>query len=132
VCGSVPAADSGTIRTVTTTHAFVGLPVADYGAAYPWYARLFGRRADMFPHDTEAVWQLTPSCSIYVVQDPERAGRGLITLALDDLDAHEGRLREVGIAFDTQAGGSTPRRLVVKDVDGNMLTFFQDIAQSGA
>jgi catechol 2,3-dioxygenase-like lactoylglutathione lyase family enzyme len=117
---------------VPITHAFAGLPVADYGVAYAWYERLFGRSGDMFPHDTEAVWRLTPSCSIYVVQDPERAGRGLVALALDDLDAHEGRLHEAGIAFDAQADGSTPRRLVVKDGDGNTLTFFQDAAQSGA
>ena len=59
------------------------------------------------------------------------AGRGLVTVAIDDLDAHEGRLREAGIAFDVQAEGSTPRRLVVEDGDGNMLTFFRDPAQSG-
>jgi catechol 2,3-dioxygenase-like lactoylglutathione lyase family enzyme len=117
---------------VAITHAFAGLPVADYAAAYDWYARLLGRPANMFPHDGEAVWLLTPSCSIYVVQDPERAGRGLVTLAIGDLDAHEQRLREAGLAFDERADGSSPRRLVVKDVDGNTLTFFQDAGQSGA
>ena len=114
------------------THTFAGLRVADYAAAYDWYARLLGRPADMFPHDSEAVWRLTPSCSIYVVQDPGRAGRGLVTLALDDLDAHERRLRETGLAFAEQVDGSAPRRLVVKDVDGNTLTFFQDPAPPGA
>jgi glyoxylase I family protein len=111
---------------MATTHVFAGLAVADYGAAYAWYARLFGRRADMFPHDMEAVWRFSPSCSIYVVHDPKRAGRGLVTVAIDDLAAHEGRLREAGIAFDLQAEGSTPRRLVVEDADGNTLTFFRD------
>jgi glyoxylase I family protein len=114
---------------VAITRTFAGLPVADYTAAYDCYARLLGRPGDMFPHDREAVWRLTPSCSIYVVQDPERAGRGLVTLALDDLDAHERRLREVGLAFAEQVDGSAPRRLVVTDVDGNTLTFFQDLVQ---
>ena len=86
----------------------------------------------MFPHDREAVWRLTPSCSIYVVQDPERAGRALITIALDDLDLHERRLREAGLAFAELTDRSAPRRLVVNDVDGNTLTFFQDPAQPDA
>lgn len=116
---------------MATTHAFAGLAVADYTAAYSWYARLFERPADMFPHDTEAVWRLSSSCSIYIVQDAERAGHGLVALAVDDLEAHERRLREAGIAFDAHADGSTPRRLVVEDGDGNTLTFFQDPAQSG-
>ena len=129
---NVTRADWGTIQTVAITHTFAGLPVADYTAAYAWYARLLGRPADMFPHDREAVWRLTPSCSVYVVQDPERAGRGLVALALDDLDAHERRLREVELAFAEQADGSAPRRLVLKDVDGNTLTFFQDPAAAPA
>jgi catechol 2,3-dioxygenase-like lactoylglutathione lyase family enzyme len=102
--------------------------VADYAPAFAWYARLFGRQPDMSPHATEAVWRLTSTCSIYVVQDQKRAGRGLITLAVDDLDAHEGHLREAGIAFETQADGNAPRRLVVNDGDGNTLTFFEDPA----
>ena len=114
------------------TCTFAGLPVADYAAAYEWYVHLFGRAADIFPHETEAVWRLTPSGAIYVVQDPERAGSGLLTVALDDLDAHERRLRQVGLAFAELTAGDAPRRLVVNDLDGNTLTFFQDPAQSSA
>jgi glyoxylase I family protein len=125
------AARSCTIETVVPTHVFAGLPVADYGAAHAWYARLFGRQPDMTPHDTEAVWRLTSCCSVYVVQDTERAGRGLVTLAVNDLDAHERRLREAGIGFDVQADGNAPRRVVVRDGDGNTVTFFHDPAESG-
>jgi hypothetical protein len=112
-------------------HAFVGLPIADYAAAYGWYVRLLGRPADMLPHAREAVWRVTPNGSIYVVEDSERAGRGLVTLALDDLDAYESRLRDAGIAYTDQVEGAAPRRLMVKDVDGNALTFFQTPAQPG-
>jgi catechol 2,3-dioxygenase-like lactoylglutathione lyase family enzyme len=105
--------------------------VADYQAAYECYLDLLGRTADMFPHDTEAVWRLTPNGAIYVVQDPERAGSGLLTVVLDDLDAHERRLRETGLAFAELATGAAHRRLVVEDPDGNTLTFFQDPAQPG-
>jgi catechol 2,3-dioxygenase-like lactoylglutathione lyase family enzyme len=117
---------------MTGAHVFAGLPVADYAAAYDWYVLLLGRPADMCPHDSEAVWQLAPGGSIYVVEDAERAGSGLLTVALDDLEAQEARLRAVGVAATEQSHGPAPRRLVVKDVDGNTLTFFQDPAGSGA
>jgi catechol 2,3-dioxygenase-like lactoylglutathione lyase family enzyme len=116
---------------VTVTHIFVGLPVANYAVAYDWYVVLHGRPADMFPRDNEAVWRLAREGSIYVVQDARRAGNGLVTIAFDDLDAHEARLRAVGVAFTEQTDGSAPRCLVFKDVDGNTLKFFQDPAQSG-
>jgi hypothetical protein len=117
---------------VAITHTFAGLPVADYTAAHDWYMRLLGREADMFPHDRECVWRLTPTSSIYVAQDPERAGNALLTVALDDLDAHERWLREAGLKFGEEADGSAPRRLVVTDIDGNRLAFFQDPSPSEA
>jgi hypothetical protein len=80
----------------------------------------------MFPHEKECVWRLTPTSSIYVAQDSDRAGSALVTLALDDLDDHERRLREAGFAITEEARGAAPRRLVVRDIDGNRLVFFQD------
>jgi hypothetical protein len=70
------------------THTFAGVPVAEYSTAYDWYVRLLGREADIFPHNRESVWHLTQTSSIYVAQDPERAGTALVTLGLDDLDDH--------------------------------------------
>ena len=111
---------------------FAGLAVTEYAAAYEWYVRLLGRGADMFPHEKESVWRLTPTSSIYVVEDQERAGSSLVTLALDDLDAYERRLRDGEIPFTEETDGGAPRRLVVRDSDGNTLTFFQNPAPPGA
>jgi hypothetical protein len=86
----------------------------------------------MFPHESECVWRLTPTSSIYVAQDPQRAGNAVVTLALEDLDAHERRLHEAGFAFAEEASGTAPRRLVVSDIDGNRLAFFQDPSSTGA
>jgi hypothetical protein len=84
---STPAYDSsdtGQNPTVKVTHTFGGVAVGDFAAAYDWYVHLFGRVADMSPHDREAVWRLTPTASVYVVQDGEHAGHALLTLAVDD------------------------------------------------
>ncbi len=89
--------DAGQNSAVEVTHTFGGVAVTDFAATYKWYARLFGRAADMFPHDGEAVWRLTPAASVYVVHDAERAGHALLTLAVDDLDACASHLRENGL-----------------------------------
>jgi catechol 2,3-dioxygenase-like lactoylglutathione lyase family enzyme len=117
-------------QAVAVTHTFAGLPVNEYTTAYDWYVRLLGRPANMFPHEGEAVWRLTPTASLYVVQDSERAGSGLVALAFDDLDAQRRRLAADGLAFTEQAGGATPRRLVLRDADGNSVTFFHDPSQA--
>ena len=111
---------------MVVSFVFAGVAVADFAAAYEWYVRLLGRGADMFPHERESVWRLTPTGSIYVVEDRERAGSSLLTLALDDLDACERRLRDGEFSFSEETDGGAPRRLVVRDNDGNRLTFFQN------
>ena len=116
---------------MAVSFTFAGLAVADFAAAYDWYVRLFGREADMFPHEKESVWRLTPTSSVYVDEDRERAGNALVTLALRDLDAYERRLRAGGFTFTEEVDENAPRRLVVRDVDRNTLTFFQDPALPG-
>jgi catechol 2,3-dioxygenase-like lactoylglutathione lyase family enzyme len=113
---------------VAFTHAFAGIAVSDYAAAYGWYVRLFGRAADMFPQDAEAVWRLTAGSSVYVVGDAERAGYGLVTLASADLDGLANRLQADGLVFTWDRGGDAPVRLIVDDDDGNRIVFFQDPA----
>lgn len=113
------------------THAFAGVPVSDFSAAYEWYARLFGRAADTFPRDGEAVWRLTSSSSVYVVGDRGRAGNGLLTLAVADLDLQAGRLRAAGLALTEQSAGGAPRRVMITDDDGNTITFFEDPGKEG-
>src|SRR4051794_13493549 len=110
------------------THAFAGVAVSDYAEAYKWYVRLFGREADMYPHDREAVWRLTTSGSVFVVGDVERAGNALLTLATDDLAAFANRLHVDGLAFTRDAAGDAPASLTVSDDDGNRIKFFQDPA----
>jgi catechol 2,3-dioxygenase-like lactoylglutathione lyase family enzyme len=113
---------------VEVTHTFGGVAVTDFAAAYQWFMRLFGRTADMFPHEGEAVWRFTPTASVYVVHDAERAGHALLTLAVDDLDAYARHLRENGLAYNEHSDGGAPRRLLVKDDDGNTIALFQDPA----
>ena len=110
------------------TYLFAGLPVTDLRAASAWYEQVLGGPADAFPHPGEAVWHLTATGAVYVVEDAQRTGEGMLTLAVDDLRAIEARLRAAAIAATELPAGDAPRRIRIVDPDGNTLTFFEDPA----
>lgn len=78
------------------------------------------------PNASEAAWQLAGPGWLYVVADEARAGRGLLTLLVDDLD---GRLEELagrGLRpgpVETLPGAG--RKATLDDPDGNTITLAQ-------
>jgi hypothetical protein len=69
-----------------TVSLFAGIRVRDVTAARAWYERLLGEPS-FFPNATEVVWTLGDGRSLYIEEDPGRAGGALITVFIDDLDA---------------------------------------------
>lgn len=113
---------------MTVTEFFAGIPVADYESMLPWYERLMGNPPDFFPQDGEAVWRVTDHAWIYVVTDVERAGKALITILVDDLDAQVAQLTERGVLvgpIDVIVGAV--RKAEVSDPEGNRITFGQPL-----
>ncbi len=109
---------------MTITTVFAGIPVSDYHAARAWYERLFGRPADMLPHDTEAVWHLSETGLVYVVANRDRAGTALLTLIVDDLDGLVAELAGRGLtAGEPYAVGSAARKADISDPEGNLISF---------
>jgi catechol 2,3-dioxygenase-like lactoylglutathione lyase family enzyme len=106
---------------VAVTHVFAGIPVADFEAARAWYEALLQRPPDMVPHETEVAWQLTDSGWVYVVQDRERAGRALVTVLVDDLDA-------LDVDGERETVPGKYRNVVVTDPDGNRIQFAQPLS----
>lgn len=101
---------------------FAGVPVTSIGAARDWYGRLFGRPPDLVPNELEVCWQMTDGGWVYVVEDPPRAGRSLVTLIVEDLDAALAPLEERGLEVVRLPGGP-PFKAEVTDPDGNRVTF---------
>ena len=104
-------------------HLFAGLRVRDFQAARPWYERLLGKPT-FFPHATEAVWTLAEDRSVYVVEDADGAGNSVVTIFLDDLDAHMAAIAGRGLEpheCETYANGV--RKALYRDPDGNELAF---------
>jgi catechol 2,3-dioxygenase-like lactoylglutathione lyase family enzyme len=104
-------------------HLFAGLRVRDFQAARPWYERLLGEPT-FFPHATEAVWTLAEDRSIYVVEHADGAGNSVVTIFLDDLDAHVAAIAARGLEpdeYERYSGGV--RKALYRDPDGNELGF---------
>ena len=109
---------------------FAGLATADLETALRWYERLMGRPPDLVPNDNEGAWQLADHAWIYVVGDAERAGRGLLTLLVDDLEAKVAELAQRGLTTDAiETVSGVVSTAAIRDPDGNRITFGEPASQ---
>lgn len=105
-------------------YLFAGIPVNDFAAALAWYEKLLGGPPSMFPHDTEAVWELADHRSVYIVQRPEHAGHAMHTIIVDDLDGVMAGIAQRGLAPATQETyGDGVRKTTYVDPDGNEIGY---------
>ena len=114
--------------SVQMTHLFAGLAVSDFAVACYWYERLFDCPPDSLPTRGEAIWHPAGSASIYITADRARAGHGLLTLAVRNLDDQRVDLARRGLSVDEGAELNGLRRLLVTAPDGNRIKFFEDPA----
>jgi len=105
---------------------FASVPVADLYAAMGWYEQLFGRAADLVPNENEVMWCVAGNGWLYVIGDPERAGRTVVTTSVSDLDQFVADLASRGIrAGPIEAVGDAGRKANVVDADGNVISWIQ-------
>jgi catechol 2,3-dioxygenase-like lactoylglutathione lyase family enzyme len=107
-----------------TVDLFAGLPVSDYQRALTWYERLLGSEPAFVPNATEAVWELAEHRYLYIKELPERAGRALHTVFVDDLDERVESIGARGIEPASQETyGNGVRKVIYRDPDGNEIGF---------
>src|SRR3954454_10951384 len=102
---------------------FAGIRVRELATARAWYERLLGAPA-FLPNATEVVWSLADERSVYIQEDPDRAGGALITILVDDLDAVVNDIASRGLepaVRETYANGV--RKATYRDGDGNEIGF---------
>ncbi len=102
---------------------FAGLRVRDVRSACSWYEQLLGERS-FVPNETEVVWTLADERSIYIKEDPESAGGGLVLVWVDDLDAVVDEIVARGLepaSRETLSNGV--RKVTFFDADGNEVAF---------
>lgn len=104
-------------------HLLAVVPVSDIARSRQWYAWLFGRAEDNNPMPTLVEWQVLPGAWVQVFHDEDRAGSGLLNLAVDDLEAHRATLRDRGLDPGEIADADKGVRLsALADPDGNAVT----------
>jgi predicted enzyme related to lactoylglutathione lyase len=105
---------------------FASVPVADLDAARGWYERIFGRAVDIIPNEKEIMWCVAGNGWLYVIEDPERAGRTVVAVSVSDLDEFLADLASRGIdAGPIEVVGEGARKASVVDADGNMISWIQ-------
>lgn len=103
---------------------FAGIPVSNYAAALAWYQQLFGSPPAFFPNDVEAVWELAEHRWVYIELRPERAGHAMLTILVDDLDAHVAQIANRGLEPTTrETYDNGVRKIIYRDPDGNEIGF---------
>jgi catechol 2,3-dioxygenase-like lactoylglutathione lyase family enzyme len=103
---------------------YAGIGVNDYAAARAWYERLLGSEPTFLAHETEAVWELAEGRSIFVVQDPERAGHALHTIFVDDLESVVSEIASRGITpAERERYSNGVSKAIYRDADGNEIGF---------
>src|SRR5436190_11623538 len=106
-----------------TVALFAGIRVRDLSAARAWYERLLGEPS-VIPNATEVVWTLADGRSLYIEEDPGRAGGALITVFVDDLDAAISEIGSRGLEpSERETYSNGVRKATYRDDDGNEVGF---------
>jgi hypothetical protein len=71
------------------------------------------------------MWRLTDSAWLYVVVDGSRAGRSLVTMAVEDLDVALAELEVRAVAPQEIEEMDAGRKATVRDPDGNTVAIVQ-------
>jgi len=104
-------------------NALASVAVEDLDAAVRWYEKLFGRAADARPMAEVAEWKFPRGGWLQVYRNPERAGRGSVTLAVSSLDAQMSTLRQCGIDPGEPMKSDKTKVVMIKDLEGNSIAF---------
>jgi hypothetical protein len=106
-----------------TVALFAGIRVSDVAAARAWYERLLGEPA-FLPNATEVVWDLADERSLYIREDPGRAGGALISVFVDDLEAIVSQIGARGLQpAERETYSNGVRKATYRDDDGNEIGF---------
>jgi glyoxylase I family protein len=108
---------------MTIEHLLAVVSVSDIERASRWYEALFGRPADNRPMASLVEWQVLTGGWVQVTRDPDRAGSGLLNLAVDDLPAARDELTDRGLEpGEIQPVNKGVELSPLSDPDGNTIT----------
>jgi hypothetical protein len=102
-------------------NAIASIAVKDLKASLPWYEKLVGRGPDRADRFGVAEWVFEQGGRLQLLQQPERAGHGSMTLAVGSLDTEMLQLSKCGISAGEVIRTSAERTLLIEDPEGNTI-----------
>lgn len=114
---------------MTIQNALASLAVRDLEAAERWYTALLGA-APSHPMPELAEWKLSGGGGLQLYVLPERAGRGSVTLVVDDLKAAIGTLESMSVDTSERTSNAKVKTVMVTDTDGNHVALAEALDSS--
>ncbi len=108
------------VVTMSIRNAIASVAVEDLKTSLPWYERLIGRGPDRAEGGV-VEWIFEQGGRLQLHQQPGRAGRGSVALAVGNLDMEMLQLNKWGITAGDVIRSSAERTLVIEDPDGNSI-----------
>ena len=107
---------------------FAHLSCSKLEASEPWFESLFGRAPDARPMPGLSEWHQDESAGLQLFENAVDAGRGTLTLIVDDLRAEHERLTAAGLDPGDVEPATSTSLVQLRDPDGNLVV----LAQAGA
>ncbi len=101
---------------------YAAVYVSNMTTSTDFYTKLLGRKPDDKPMDTLVQWRGFGNAGIQLFHDPEKAGKGIMTLVTPDLEATRHTLSDSGIDIDPIRSGDFGKISHAVDPDGNSVT----------
>ncbi|MEQ1955202.1 VOC family protein [Mesorhizobium sp. CN2-181] len=100
---------------------FANLSCYNLETSSEWYRTLFDREPDVRPMKGLCEWHLGETAGFQLFENPDKAGRGTLTLIVSDLQQERKRLAHAGIDVGDieEADYTVITRL--SDPDGNLI-----------
>ena len=108
---------------MTPHKIYTALLATDLTRSEDWWSRLLGRRPNFRPMDTLVQWELNDNGGLQLSSDDSLAGRGALSLVVDDVEVERKRLASVGIVVGASLQGTYSTLAQVSDPDDNLIVF---------
>lgn len=109
---------------MSITSILANISCSDLARSRAWYTALFGREPDQTPMLGLAEWNVG-AAGFQLYQDQSKAGRGTVTIIVDDVRQEHQRLSDKGFKPDPVQEADYTTIVQMRDPDGNLIVFAQ-------
>lgn len=110
---------------------YAAMFVTDIGNSSEFYSRILEREPDDKPLATFVQWRESGGAGVQLLQNPAKAGSGVMTIVVPDLDATKLRLHVDRIELSSIEQGEFGKSTHRTDPDGNIITFTEPSVDVG-